>query len=208
MHESHPMKRMQNQAPGSPSGFRLPVGPVRLPLAHRCPAFPQPVKIGCVNVPGCEPGFPEIHRPQCLGVPSDPRTEVWGGALSCRRPLCQASPREALAGPSLTRAAVTAWRRWWVWRGLTRYGASAVQVENKELKQRILSEPVTYPDKFSQASKDFCEALLEKDPEKRLGFRDGTCDGLRAHPLFKDLSWRQLEAGRWRPWVWGPRALC
>lgn len=69
------------------------------------------------------------------------------------------------------------------------------QVENKELKQRILSEPVKYLDKFSQASKDFCEALLEKDPEKRLGFRDGTCDRLRANTLFKDINWRQLEAG-------------
>lgn len=70
-----------------------------------------------------------------------------------------------------------------------------VQVENKELKQRILLEAVKYPDKFSQASRDFCEVLLEKDPEKRLGFRDGTCDGLRANPLFKDINWRQLEAG-------------
>lgn len=59
----------------------------------------------------------------------------------------------------------------------------------------MLSEPVKYSDKFSQASKDFCEALLEKDPEKRLGFRDGTSDGLRANPLFKDINWRQLEAG-------------
>lgn len=70
-----------------------------------------------------------------------------------------------------------------------------MQVENKELKQRILLEAVKYTDKFSQASKDFCEALLEKDPEKRLGFRDGTCDGLRVNPLFKDINWRQLEAG-------------
>uniref|UniRef100_A0A8C0ZPT5 G protein-coupled receptor kinase n=1 Tax=Castor canadensis TaxID=51338 RepID=A0A8C0ZPT5_CASCN len=75
------------------------------------------------------------------------------------------------------------------------FRARGEKVENKELKQRILSEPVKYPDKFSQASKDFCEALLEKDPERRLGFRDGSCDGLRAHALFKDISWRQLEAG-------------
>ncbi|XP_016068361.1 PREDICTED: rhodopsin kinase [Miniopterus natalensis] len=75
------------------------------------------------------------------------------------------------------------------------FRARGEKVENKELKQRILSEAVKYPDKFSQASKDFCEALLEKDPEKRLGFRDGTCDGLRVNPLFKDINWRQLEAG-------------
>lgn len=73
--------------------------------------------------------------------------------------------------------------------------APAMQVENKELKQRVLEQAVTYPDKFSPASKDFCEALLQKDPEKRLGFRDGSCDGLRTHPLFRDISWRQLEAG-------------
>lgn len=87
-----------------------------------------------------------------------------------------------------------------------------MQVENKELKQRILSEAVKYPDTFSQVSKDFCEALLEKDPEKRLGFRDGTCDGLRTRPLFKDINWRQLEAGvsvhLWtRGAVWGGSAI-
>ncbi|PNJ78081.1 rhodopsin kinase GRK1 [Pongo abelii] len=79
------------------------------------------------------------------------------------------------------------------------FRARGEKVENKELKHRIISEPVKYPDKFSQASKDFCEALLEKDPEKRLGFRDETCDKLRAHPLFKDLNWRQLEAGMLMP---------
>uniref|UniRef100_A0A3Q1LUY2 G protein-coupled receptor kinase n=1 Tax=Bos taurus TaxID=9913 RepID=A0A3Q1LUY2_BOVIN len=77
--------------------------------------------------------------------------------------------------------------------------APAMQVENKELKQRVLEQAVTYPDKFSPASKDFCEALLQKDPEKRLGFRDGSCDGLRTHPLFRDISWRQLEAGMLTP---------
>ncbi|KAM5147471.1 rhodopsin kinase GRK1 [Callospermophilus lateralis] len=75
------------------------------------------------------------------------------------------------------------------------FRARGEKVENKEVKQRVLSEPVTYSDKFGQAARDFCEALLEKDPEKRLGFRDGSCDGLRAHALFKDISWRQLEAG-------------
>ncbi|CAK6442704.1 unnamed protein product [Pipistrellus nathusii] len=79
------------------------------------------------------------------------------------------------------------------------FRARGEKVENKELKQRILSEAVKYTDKFSQASKDFCEALLEKDPEKRLGFRDGTCDGLRVNPLFKDINWRQLEAGMLMP---------
>nr|XP_017520529.1 rhodopsin kinase GRK1 [Manis javanica] len=79
------------------------------------------------------------------------------------------------------------------------FRARGEKVENKELKQRVLSEAVKYPDKFSPASKAFCEALLEKDPEKRLGFRGGTCDGLRASPLFRDINWRQLEAGMLMP---------
>ncbi|XP_061291450.1 rhodopsin kinase GRK1 [Bos javanicus] len=79
------------------------------------------------------------------------------------------------------------------------FRARGEKVENKELKQRVLEQAVTYPDKFSPVSKDFCEALLQKDPEKRLGFRDGSCDGLRTHPLFRDVSWRQLEAGMLTP---------
>ncbi|XP_040123427.1 rhodopsin kinase GRK1 [Oryx dammah] len=79
------------------------------------------------------------------------------------------------------------------------FRARGEKVENKELRQRVLEQAATYPDKFSPASKDFCEALLQKDPEKRLGFRDGSCDGLRTHPLFRDVSWRQLEAGMLTP---------
>ncbi|XP_075418700.1 rhodopsin kinase GRK1 [Tenrec ecaudatus] len=75
------------------------------------------------------------------------------------------------------------------------FRARGEKVENKELKERVLSEPVVYSEKFSKTIKDFCEALLEKDPEKRLGFRNGSCDELRANPLFKDINWRQLEAG-------------
>ncbi|XP_020820779.1 rhodopsin kinase GRK1 [Phascolarctos cinereus] len=75
------------------------------------------------------------------------------------------------------------------------FRARGEKVENKELKQRIISEPVKYTEKFSKASKDFCEALLEKDPGKRVGFKNGNCDELRVNVLFKDINWRQLEAG-------------
>ncbi|XP_006851588.1 PREDICTED: rhodopsin kinase [Chrysochloris asiatica] len=79
------------------------------------------------------------------------------------------------------------------------FRARGETVENKELRQRVLSEAVKYPEKFSKTSRDFCEALLEKDPEKRLGFRHGTCDELRTNPLFRDIRWRQLEAGMLSP---------
>ncbi|XP_051840211.1 rhodopsin kinase GRK1 [Antechinus flavipes] len=79
------------------------------------------------------------------------------------------------------------------------FRARGEKIENKELKQRIISDPVTYSEKFSKASKDFCEGLLEKSPAKRLGFKNGNCDELRANVLFKDINWRQLEAGTLEP---------
>ncbi|XP_005998142.1 rhodopsin kinase GRK1 [Latimeria chalumnae] len=69
------------------------------------------------------------------------------------------------------------------------------KVENKEVKKRILNDPVTYSEKFSEVSKSFCEALLEKSIEKRLGFKNGTCDEIRLHPFFSNTNWRKLEAG-------------
>uniref|UniRef100_UPI00398EFC9A rhodopsin kinase GRK1 n=1 Tax=Pristiophorus japonicus TaxID=55135 RepID=UPI00398EFC9A len=68
-------------------------------------------------------------------------------------------------------------------------------VENKEVKRRILNDPVTYCEKFSEPSKLFCEALLEKDPNKRLGFKNESCEELKAHIFFKNINWRKLEAG-------------
>ncbi|XP_028657141.2 rhodopsin kinase GRK1 [Erpetoichthys calabaricus] len=69
------------------------------------------------------------------------------------------------------------------------------KVENKEVKRRILNDPVQYSDKFSEEAKSFCEQLLEKDPGKRLGFTKGNCDELRKHPFFREINWRKLEAG-------------
>ncbi|KAG7467030.1 hypothetical protein MATL_G00148900 [Megalops atlanticus] len=69
------------------------------------------------------------------------------------------------------------------------------KVEPKELKMRIINDPVTYTEKFSEVTKSFCEGLLEKEVDKRLGFKNGNCDELRAHPFFSNVNWRKLEAG-------------
>ncbi|KAG8452140.1 hypothetical protein GDO86_004073 [Hymenochirus boettgeri] len=69
------------------------------------------------------------------------------------------------------------------------------KVENKDLKNRILNDPVTFSEKFSFECKWICEALLEKDHKKRLGFKNGTCHDLRVHPFFRSINWRKLEAG-------------
>ncbi|KAM4701492.1 rhodopsin kinase GRK1 [Discoglossus pictus] len=69
------------------------------------------------------------------------------------------------------------------------------KVENKDLKNRILNDPVTYTEKFSKECKSLCEALLEKNHTKRIGFKNGNCDELRVHPFFREINWRKLEAG-------------
>ncbi|XP_041947788.1 rhodopsin kinase GRK1b [Alosa sapidissima] len=73
------------------------------------------------------------------------------------------------------------------------------QVENDEVKRRILKDPVSYPDKFSKELKDICEGLMEKDPVKRLGFKDNECAELKNQAFFKELNWGRLEAGMLPP---------
>ncbi|XP_077375679.1 rhodopsin kinase GRK1 [Festucalex cinctus] len=69
------------------------------------------------------------------------------------------------------------------------------KVENKVVKKRILNDPVIYPEKFSEKAKSICEGLLLKEVDKRLGFKNGSCDQIRAHPFFADINWRKLNAG-------------
>ena len=75
----------------------------------------------------------------------------------------------------------------------------SIQVENKEVKKRILNDPVTYPEKFSENAKSICEALLCKTVDQRLGMKNGTCDEIRVHPFFSQINWRKLDEGT-RSW--------
>lgn len=70
------------------------------------------------------------------------------------------------------------------------------KVENKVVKKRILNEAVVYPEKFSENARSICEGLLVKEVDKRLGFKDGSCDEMRAHPFFSEINWRKLNAGQ------------
>lgn len=76
---------------------------------------------------------------------------------------------------------------------------SRLQVEHEEVARRIINDPVSYTPNFSKECKDICEGLMHKDPEKRLGFKNNTCDELKNQPFFKEINWGRLEAGRRRP---------
>ncbi|GAA6079499.1 rhodopsin kinase GRK1b [Tachysurus ichikawai] len=69
------------------------------------------------------------------------------------------------------------------------------QVEISEVTRRILSDSPCYPSTFSNELKQLCEGLMEKNPEKRLGFKYSQCLELKKQPFFKELHWGQLEAG-------------
>ena len=63
------------------------------------------------------------------------------------------------------------------------------------MTRRILNDPVSYPDNFGKECMAMCEGLMEKDPAKRLGFKNNECADLKNHSFFKDLNWGSLEAG-------------
>lgn len=69
------------------------------------------------------------------------------------------------------------------------------QVENDEVAQRIINDAVSYTPSFSKVCKDFCEGLMQKDPAKRLGFKNNDCTELKNQIFFKDINWGRLEAG-------------
>ncbi|KAK6292477.1 hypothetical protein J4Q44_G00370610 [Coregonus suidteri] len=54
---------------------------------------------------------------------------------------------------------------------------------------------VVYPETFSENGKSICSGLLEKQVDQRPGFKNGTCDEIRAHPFFSGIHWRRLDAG-------------
>ncbi|XP_067113148.1 rhodopsin kinase GRK1b [Osmerus mordax] len=82
------------------------------------------------------------------------------------------------------------------------------QVENTEVTRRILNDPVSYPDNFGKECMAMCEGLMEKDPAKRLGFKNNDCADLKNHSFFKELNWGRLEAGMITPpFIPDPKAV-
>lgn len=70
-----------------------------------------------------------------------------------------------------------------------------MKVEREEMKERMLTRVVAYPENFSENAKSLCDGLLAREVDKRMGFKNGCCDEIRAHPFFGDINWRKLNAG-------------
>lgn len=55
---------------------------------------------------------------------------------------------------------------------------------------KILSEPLRFPDDMDRDAKSLLQGLLCRDPKKRLGV-NGAAE-IRAHPFFAQIDWRRL----------------
>jgi len=58
--------------------------------------------------------------------------------------------------------------------------------------EKIVRARVTYPPYLSHASKSLLAALLERDPDKRLG-TTGDADEVKQHPFFVSMDWIKLK---------------
>ena len=77
--------------------------------------------------------------------------------------------------------------------GRTPFRQRKEKVKREEIEKRVKETRETYSDKFSEPVRDFCMALLEKDPNERLGCTESGIIGLKKHPCF-NYNWKRIEA--------------
>lgn len=68
---------------------------------------------------------------------------------------------------------------------------------------KILNQPIRFPESISPAAKDLLTKLLDRKPQQRLGARKGASE-IKAHPFFDGIDWQQILQRKCEP-VWKPR---
>ena len=64
--------------------------------------------------------------------------------------------------------------------------------------QRILTDPLRFPDDLSHDAKTVMAALLQRDPNRRLGA--GGAEEIKQHPFFaRSINWSKLLAKKIQP---------
>jgi len=62
------------------------------------------------------------------------------------------------------------------------------------------------PKHLSEECKDLIAKLLQRDPEKRLGFeKDG--ESVREHPWFRDIDWQKVYNRELKPPIYPGKAV-
>ncbi|KAI4901027.1 hypothetical protein NFI96_034304 [Prochilodus magdalenae] len=82
------------------------------------------------------------------------------------------------------------------------------RLHRKELETRVLEFNVPYSKTFDKTTEAICKALLNRNPQERLGAKDGGAAAVKAHLFFRDINFKRLEAGMLDPpFVPDPRAV-
>uniref|UniRef100_A0A8B9GUL0 G protein-coupled receptor kinase n=1 Tax=Astyanax mexicanus TaxID=7994 RepID=A0A8B9GUL0_ASTMX len=92
--------------------------------------------------------------------------------------------------------------------GRSPFRARKERVKREEVEKRVQEEEEEYSDKFTEDTKAICRMLLAKDPKQRLGCQAEGGAEVKAHPFFKNINFKRLEAGILEPsFVPDPRAV-
>ncbi|KAK5871186.1 hypothetical protein PBY51_004080 [Eleginops maclovinus] len=92
--------------------------------------------------------------------------------------------------------------------GRSPFRARKERVKREEVERRVQEEEEEYNDKFTEDTKAICRMLLTKDPKQRLGCLADAAADVKAHPFFKKINFKRLEAGIVEPpFVPDPRAV-
>ncbi|KAI9474162.1 MAG: kinase-like domain-containing protein [Benjaminiella poitrasii] len=92
---------------------------------------------------------------------------------------------------------------WWAF-GVLLYemllGQSPFKGEDEdEIFDAVLEDKIVFPKEMSKESVSICEALLERNAEKRLGSGKLDAQEIKAHPFFAGVNWEDMLAKRVQP---------
>ncbi|XP_071828530.1 G protein-coupled receptor kinase 5-like isoform X1 [Apostichopus japonicus] len=92
--------------------------------------------------------------------------------------------------------------------GRAPFRAKKEKVKREEVDRRVKEDDEKYSNKFSEEAKELSRKLLTKDPNQRLGFKDGSAQEVKDHPFFSSINFKRLERGMLKPpFVPDPRAV-
>ncbi|XP_028655609.2 G protein-coupled receptor kinase 5 isoform X1 [Erpetoichthys calabaricus] len=92
--------------------------------------------------------------------------------------------------------------------GHSPFRARKERVKREEVEKRVQEEEAEYSKKFTEDTKSICKKLLTKDYTQRLGCSMEGAAEVKAHPFFKTINFKRLEASMLEPsFVPDPRAV-